>query len=76
MPCLKTEISTCKTAYFFGKVMIYVKKKKNLKCVFTINAHWSVVKLIVVFIVEESIQPKKWNAPYQISSHSSLSKWV
>lgn len=52
------------------------KKKKNLKCVFTINAHWSVVKLIVVFIVEESIQPKKWNAPYQLSSHSSLSKWV
>lgn len=36
LPCLKTEISTCKTVYSVGKVMIYVKKKKNLKCVFTI----------------------------------------
>lgn len=36
MLCLKIEISICKIVYFFGKVMIYVKKKKNLKCVFII----------------------------------------
>lgn len=35
MLCLKIEISSCKIVYFFGKVMIYVKKKKKFKmCIY------------------------------------------